>query len=58
MSKVDVYLKGGAVIRLDVKDFGVKVGESGDLYSVRWESTTRDRPLYINPAQVAAVIER
>jgi len=58
MSKVDVYLKGGAVIRLDVKDFGVKVGESGDLYSVRWEGNGKDGPLYINPSQVAAVIER
>jgi len=58
MSKIDVYLKGGAVIRLDVKEFAVKVGDNGDVYSVRWEGSGRDRPLYINPSQVAGVIAR
>ena len=57
MAKVDIYLKGGAVIPLDVEDFTITTSQTGEPYRVQWKNG-KSKPLYIAPAEIAAVIER
>lgn len=57
MAMVDVYLKGGAVINLNVEDFGLKTNGLGKVVEVNWRDG-KDKPLYIQPEEVAAVIGR
>lgn len=58
MAKVDIYLKGGAMIPLDVEDFTVTTSAAtGEPYRVKW-TNGKSKPLYIAPAEIAAVIER
>lgn len=57
MSKVDIYLKGGAVIAIDVDKFSLKLSVAGDLSEVSW-TNGKSKPMYISPDEIAAVIER
>jgi hypothetical protein len=57
MARIDVYLKGGAIINLNVEDFGMKLNGLGHITEVNWKRG-KDRPMHIQPSEVAAVIER
>lgn len=57
MSKVDIYLKGGAVVALDVEKFGLTLAVSGGISTVSW-TNGKSKPLYISPDEIAVVIER
>lgn len=56
-TKVDVYLKGGAVIALDIADFTLDIDSAGKPYRVKWLNG-KSKPIYIAPSEIAAVIER
>jgi len=58
MSKVDIYLKGGAVIALDLEEFTItRSAMTGEPNKVAW-TNGKSKPLYISPSEIAAVIER
>lgn len=58
MAKVDIYLKGGAVIPLDVEDFTITTSSTtGEPVRVKWKNG-KSKPLYIAPSEIAAVIEK
>jgi hypothetical protein len=57
MAKVDIYLKGGAMIPLDVEDFTMTLSATGEPYRVKWKNG-KSKPIYIGPVEIAAVIER
>jgi hypothetical protein len=57
MSRIDVYLKGGGVIPLNVEKLGLKYNGLGHLVEINWKSG-KDKPMWIQPSEVAAVIER
>lgn len=57
MTEIDVYLKGGAVVSLEVNDFSISLTSSGDPYKVTWKNG-KSKPMYIAPSEIAAVVER
>lgn len=57
MSKVDIYLKGGAILNLDLEDFTITQSATTGLpYKVSWKNG-KSKPIYIAPSEIAAVIE-
>lgn len=58
MAKVDIYLKGGGVIPLDIEDFTISTSSmTGDPVRVKW-TNGKSKPIYIAPSEIAAVIEK
>lgn len=57
MARVDIYLKGGAVIALNIDDFTVELNGLNGIHAVKWKNG-KDKPLYVRPEEIAAVIVR
>ncbi|WP_341945681.1 hypothetical protein [Microbacterium sp. LWH11-1.2] len=58
MTKLDIYLKSGAVIALDLEEFSItRSSVTGEVNKVTWTSG-KSKPLYISPADIVAVIEK
>lgn len=58
MTKVDIYLKGGAVIPLDLEEFSItRSSVTGEPHKVTW-TNGKSKPIYISPAEIVAVIEK
>lgn len=58
MTRIDVYLKGGAVVPLDVESFTVTTSSiTNTITKLTWKGA-KSNPLYISPDDVSAVVER
>lgn len=60
-SRVDIYLKSGSVVTLDVEEFSATRGvAANDLREINWTLADADegnKPLFIDLGEVAAIIE-
>lgn len=58
MSKFVIYLKSGQCFDVVADNISCKYSQiSGDLLSIKWSGATQNAPLFINVAQVAAVVQ-
>ena len=57
MYKVEIYLKTGAVLSLDMEEFSITPNSyEGGAQNVKWEGTAgKTQLLYVDPAEIVAV---
>lgn len=58
MSKFLIYLKSGQCFDVVADNISCKCSQiSGELLSIKWSGVTQNAPLFIDVAQVAAVVQ-